>query len=199
MSSDVEICNVALARLGVGTIQSLGEESRAARLCTVLYPKCVRELIEAHAWHFARKTVDLAEHSVDPPSMWIYRYAYPADCKKALKVTTTGSPRDSDGELYTVEMLDDGSEKTILTDVSPASLTYTYENLNAVFYPELFATAVSARLAVDLCVLLTDGAQGMRQYMTQQFEMALGAARASDLNESNDIETPEPGSVSARD
>ncbi len=198
MASDVDICNVALARIGMSTINALSEDNRAARLCQALYPGCVEELARAHAWTFTKKTAALAVHGIAPTAGWSYRYALPSDLVRALKLTIDGRERGTPGELYTLEMLPDGSAKTLLTDASPAYLRYTYPNTNPLHFDPLFRSALSYRLALDLTVLLTDNAAQARETMRGELAIALGQARATDANETNEFEESEPASIAAR-
>lgn len=99
MSSETEVCNLALSHLGArSTIASLVEDSNEARSCNLVYAT-VRDIVLGMAfWNFARKTATLsliksapgtpsnpgATGSVWttdwPAPPWLYEYAYPSDC-----------------------------------------------------------------------------------------------------------------------
>jgi hypothetical protein len=52
-TSEVDVCNTALALLGGKPIVALGEASDRARLCTQFYPKARDYVLKAHKWSFA--------------------------------------------------------------------------------------------------------------------------------------------------
>ncbi len=60
-TSDVEICNSALQKLGAETITTLADNSRRASLCNRQYDKIRKKLLRAHPWNFAIKRAALVE------------------------------------------------------------------------------------------------------------------------------------------
>lgn len=106
MSSEVEICNMALQAMGSrSTIASLSEDSNEAINCNILFTPTRDELLQMAQWNFARRTkalgllkalpgtpenttsITTTEWSSDwPPPPWLYEYAYPSDCISARYV-----------------------------------------------------------------------------------------------------------------
>lgn len=99
MSSEVDVCNLALANIGTrSTIAALTEDSNEARACNLWYATTRDEVTGMAFWNFARKTVNLSLIKSAPgtptnPSAtgtawtpdwpappWLYEYAYPSDC-----------------------------------------------------------------------------------------------------------------------
>lgn len=89
-----DVCNQALDAIGSEVV--LGDLEDGTREASVLlraYGQCVRQLLRAAHWNFARKTApltllaDATGQTPDAgnmvPSPWIYEYAYPIDCLKA--------------------------------------------------------------------------------------------------------------------
>lgn len=91
VTSETEICNLALTSIGASMISSLDEGTKAADLCTLHYPRCRRALLRAHPWNFAIARVTLALSSTTPNHEFGYQHALPADC---LKVIRTGWEAD---------------------------------------------------------------------------------------------------------
>jgi hypothetical protein len=104
-----DIANRALDALAYdgGAIGDLEEGTTAAKVCLRSYGECLRQLLQAAHWDFARQqspmtlladatgqTPNVATNVIQP---WIYEYAYPINCMKARFVPWTlpinpGSP-----------------------------------------------------------------------------------------------------------
>lgn len=100
MASEVDICNIALSRLGdSATVASIDppEGSTQAEHCARFYPIARDALLEAHTWAFATKRVLLAE-LVNNWAQWQYAYARPNDCVRAIAVL----PKDAASDYQTV-------------------------------------------------------------------------------------------------
>jgi hypothetical protein len=100
MSSEVEICNLALAHLGDGaTVASIDppEGSAQAEHCARWYPTARDSLLEMQEWGFATTRALLAE-LVNPFPQWAHAYARPSDCLKVLGIL----PADATGDVASV-------------------------------------------------------------------------------------------------
>ena len=80
MASEVKICNVGLAFLGVPSIIALSDNSKAARHCSLLFDDKRDELIRAHDWTFAIRRTNLSPLSASPGFKWTYQFQKPSDC-----------------------------------------------------------------------------------------------------------------------
>jgi len=80
MSSVVEICNMALAQIRSGSINSLEESSLQAQQCKLHYPIARDQVLKEAAWGFAHKITPLAELSSADIFGWSYVWQYPNDC-----------------------------------------------------------------------------------------------------------------------
>ena len=94
MNLPADILNQALDAAGVDlSIGDPEEGTREAQVCLRAYGQCLRQLLRAANWDFARKTAPLslladatgltAYVGSIVPSPWVYEYAYPTDCAKA--------------------------------------------------------------------------------------------------------------------
>jgi len=54
-TSSLEICNIALLKIGADSITALSDANKRARLCTLLYDFMRKKLLRAHPWNFAIK------------------------------------------------------------------------------------------------------------------------------------------------
>lgn len=96
MSSEVEICNLALAHLGdSATVASIDppEGSAQAEHCARWYPIARNSLLEMQEWGFATTRALLAELS-NPFPQWQHAYARPADCLKVLAILPADATSD---------------------------------------------------------------------------------------------------------
>ncbi|SDC68991.1 hypothetical protein SAMN05428966_102122 [Massilia sp. PDC64] len=121
MSSEVEICNLALAHLGdSATVASIDppEGSAQAEHCARWYPVARNSLLELQEWHFATTRTLLAE-LVNPFPQWQHAYARPADCLKLLAIL----PSDATGDVaqtFPTDCLNPGFAPQVCTIYTPA-------------------------------------------------------------------------------
>lgn len=133
-SSTTAVANLALAKIGQARIESLSEESDAARWCNELFGQARDYVTEAGIWRHARTTLQLEEVDNDREDDYRYAYARPSDCLKLyylLCQTTPFDPRwpirfETEGDvIYTDEPLARGVYVRQATDVTkwPPSFT----------------------------------------------------------------------------
>lgn len=88
-----DICNQALDAAAIDfTLGDIEEGTRPAQVCLRAYSECLRQLLRAAPWDFARREVDLvlladatgqtANVGSTVPSGFIYEYGYPQDCAR---------------------------------------------------------------------------------------------------------------------
>jgi hypothetical protein len=77
--SEVDLVNGALLHIGNPTINSLNDNTAAARAAKVLYPGARDALLRRHPWNFAKRRATLSEVQPPPISGFYHRYALPAD------------------------------------------------------------------------------------------------------------------------
>ena len=80
MTSEVEICKLALSMIRAGSINSFTDGSLQAQQCSLWYPQ-TRDFMQRDApWGFTRKIDALAVLEDEDVFNWVYVYAYPNDC-----------------------------------------------------------------------------------------------------------------------
>ena len=84
--SVIEICNNALLDLGEDTIMSLGDETKAARLCNQRWPGVRDAVLRTHPWNCCAAQAVLAAASEAPSWRWSAAYPLPLDCLRVLRV-----------------------------------------------------------------------------------------------------------------
>lgn len=97
MTTDVELCNLALSHFAGGTIVALNENSKAAEACNTMFATALDHVLGDHDWKFAstkKVGVPIVVPSTVPEILeadldgWQYLYAYPGDCAKVREVLT---------------------------------------------------------------------------------------------------------------
>jgi hypothetical protein len=152
MSSTIEICNLALTKLGAARITSLADDSKQARALSAIFDPTRDAELVAHPWSFAIVRAALPASSTAPAFGWARAYPLPADCLHLVQVGDSFSYYDSDaaGPGFDVE------GGAVLTDaVSPLLVRYTYRVTNSGLFPPLFVQSLACRLAFELAEELT--------------------------------------------
>lgn len=177
MSTEVDICNLALAHLGdTATVASIDppEGSAQAEHCARFYPMARDALLEEHPWGFATKRVALALLSEAWPE-WTYAYAQPNDAVNIIAILSPTATDDySQGIInipdvsiagnyepqpFSCEINDDGVP-VILSDQEDAVLRYTALVSDTGNFSPLFTTTLSWRLAALLAGPILKGDVG---------------------------------------
>lgn len=182
MSSEVEICNLALSRLGdSATIASINppEGSAQAEHCQRWYPVARDAVLELHDWGFATVRIALAEVASNW-AQWQHTYAYPADCLKVLEILDSTATDDfsmampvncydngssSRGAIYTPQPFTTESDavgnKIILTNQANALARYTRYITDTTKFSPLFRDTLSWYLASYLAGPVLKGETGI--------------------------------------
>lgn len=144
MSSQVDICNRALIRLGADTITSITDNTKEARLLNILYDQVRRELLRLHPWNFAVKRVILASDPDSAPDFdFYYAFPLPSDCIRILKVA-------NNDYSYKIE------NGYMLSNVDAPEVIYIADITDTSVYDSLFSTMFSLRLSSEIAYNLTN-------------------------------------------
>lgn len=201
MASEVDICNLALARLGdEANVSSIDppEGSAQAEHCARFYSIARDTLLESHAWRFSTRR-DVLAALVANTSGWRFAYAMPADYLRALAVLPSDAKGHESTEPFIVEMGEDGAG-VILTDQPDATLRYVARVTDTTRFPPLFVDALAWLLASHLAgpVLKGDAGAGMSRACLQSFMVAASVARTSDANQGSASPDHSPAWITGR-
>ena len=201
MSSEVDICNLALAHLGdSATLASLDppEGSAQAEYCANFYSIARDAMLEMHTWKFATRRALLAQLSVESWN-WAYAYAEPSGALRIVSVLDATASSDSKSTAFET-MSGDSGEALILTDLDAASVVYTVAVSDTSRFSPLFVMALSWHLASLLAGPMLKGdvgaAEGKR--CAQMMQAYLAQAKASDANQRNSTTEYVAGWLKAR-
>lgn len=146
--SEIEICNVALTRLGADSIRSFEEDNKRARLSQIMY-EYVRDLfLEDYEWTFNTEYVQLALLSAETHPQYDYVYSVPSDCLYARQIL------DDSGVVSSLVKWELFSKK-IATNVENAWLRYSKAITSTGYFPMYFVEALAAQLAIELAPAIT--------------------------------------------
>ena len=185
MASEVDICNLALSRLGDdATVASIDppEGSAQAGYCARFYPMARDALLEMHAWGFATRTDKLAALAQAVPG-WGCTYALPQSALRVLAVLPTGFAGFEAAQGYVVAAGAGG--RVVATDQEGAYLRYVGAVVDTTLFPPLFTEALSWLLASHLAgpVLKADAGVAAARACMQGFVLAFNNAKVSDANQ----------------
>ena len=207
MASEVDICNLALSRLGdSATIASINPSDGSAQAdhSGRFYPIARDSMLEMHSWGFATKRVALAVLANTWPE-WTYAYAAPNDALNLLAVLAPDATNDysvgiplaasyygtvnTGTGIYTPQEfaaeVDANGNDVIYTNQIDATLRYTGRITDTTKFSPLFTDALGWLLASYLAGPILKGDSGMsasRNCMAA-FNQVMGKATTSDANQ----------------
>ncbi len=184
MATEVDICNLALARLGDdATVASINppEGSAQAEHCARFYPIARDAMLDLHNWGFCTTRAALSLLAAAPVSGWLYAYAPPSAAINILSVFQPGAADDFDPQPFEIETLTDGAS-VIYTNVVSAVCRYTIHVTDTSRFQPLFVEALSWLLASHLAgpILKGDAGAKMAIQCYKAFEVKMAQATASD-------------------
>lgn len=189
MLSVVNICNVALSRIGISNqISSISEQSNEAVMCSLHYEHVRDRVLRDHPWPFARRLVTLALVSEDEDRQWTYWYRYPA---AAIAVRRIANSIDALGHRPTPFAIGgDSAGLLVMTDQEEAVGEYTARVTDPTRFDPIFASAVGWLLASEIAMPLAVK-DSLRERALQMYHLEISAATANAGNEQQPTEPPD--------
>lgn len=177
VTSETEIANIALTRLGHFEITALTENTKAGRLCNRHYVLCRDSTLRAHPWNFAIKRVDLAASVTTPPFEYTYQFPLPADFLKIIRTEDESAILTDD---YRLESTSDGV--CLLSNSDTVAIEYIARITDVSHFDALFVDVLAQRIAMEVCMPLTDNAT-LYKNVSDIYQMKLREARSVDAQE----------------
>ncbi len=185
MSSEAEICNLALSHVGVGNqIANLDtEKSEEAITCKLMYPFALGYMLRNYRWPYFTKTVTLALVNSNPNIEWMYAYRVPNESARILRILS-GYKIDTPETRVKYTQAQDDIGYLILTDQPQAQADIVVNNPDPKFFPDDFTLALSYKLAMLICPRLSGGdVFKITERVTGLFDLYLRRALATTQNE----------------
>lgn len=153
MLTKIDLCSMALLKLGEAPIQSLADDSASAQLARTLFDPLIDTLLASHVWRFACRTFELTKNTDGD-------FLIPSDCLRVVKC---------DGDIRGNKIIAPGDTMTIigLTRMAPEA------------FPGYFASLAATRLAMEFCIPLS-GDQTVFRMLTALYETELQSAKFID-------------------
>lgn len=170
MASVVDICNLALDKLGHSAIISLDDGNKAANICARTWPLVRDKELRDHPWNFSITRATLAP-SIDAPDWgFTYKHPFPTDLIRLIEI------RDLDKDDYRTE------KKHILADDDVLYIRYIAQITDPSQYDALFVDAVAARMAFEMCESFNQSNPKKQAYW-DEYEETLSRAKRADAFE----------------
>ena len=184
VSTVVEICNMALIRVGAAKIISLTDDSKGANLCNTYYEQTRDEICREYSWNCTLERQALAQLSEAPAFGYEYQYTLPTDpyCLRALNT----DDREQDHRI---------EGRKLLSNANSVSLRYVKKMINPAEMDSDLAELIAIRLATKLAYSLPQS-RGVRQDLFGEYMVMLEKAKSIDAEESkqDDVEEQDDGS-----
>lgn len=153
MFTKIDLCSMALLKLGEEPVQSFSDDSATAKLSRTLYQPIVDALLAIHPWHFATQQIDLIKNSDG-------KFVIPSYVLRILKTK---------GKIIGDNIISDKDKLSILAIVKTDSVSF----------PSYFVSLVATRLAMEFCIPLS-GNQNVFRMLAALYETELQNAKFID-------------------
>lgn len=158
MLTKIDICSMALLKLGENPIQSLTDDSAPAKLARTLFDTVMDGLLSLHPWRFATQTLDLVRNTDG-------NFLIPSNVLRVL---------DAPGRIIANRVITDTPTTTITAVVKTPSEQY----------PGYFVSLAATRLAMEFCIPLS-GNQNIFRMLVALYETELQTAKFIDSSTCN--------------
>ncbi len=202
MASETDICNMALARIRGGFINSLGEDSAQGKACRLYYGTTRDKVLEDAPWGFAKQVRQLDRLSSVDLFGWAYAYEYPTDALRVNEVLPEyskvqagdanavqlafdrGLTLDLDQKIE-YEIMNNNGVRVIGANMDTLYVSYNISVKDSAFFTNNFVTGLSLLLAANLVVHVigADRGEGMRRNILQEYAVFISQAEALELNQ----------------
>lgn len=181
MPTSTEICNFALTRIGCGRIADFTDDTDTSLpviQCRMHFEQTAKALMRSHFWRFAKKRVQLSQHTDTPAFQWSYKYALPSDFLRMISVYT-GSELITGRSKYSWEL----EGNWLMTDDSTCYIRYIAWISDTGAWDPLFIEVMTLMLARKLCVALTQDVATTKADLDKDLVPLMSKVRALDRNE----------------
>ena len=171
----ITISNLALVKIGSQVIISFNDGTTPARLCNLLYPVTVNEVLRLNNWSWAKGVTTLTQTATQPTLDWLYSYALPTDFSRIIEVNSF----DNSTPHASFEIIGN----LLYSDDAAVSISYIKTITDPNLFDDLCVEVISTRLAQKLAKPL-GGSESLEQRLGQEFQRMLDEARRIDSTSS---------------
>lgn len=171
MTSEVDIANRALDKVGDSPIVSFSDDNKRARAVNRIYEFVRDSELSLHTWRFAQERVTLAPSATAPAFGWDARYQLPSDWLETVRVEA------SNGVLLSANDYEHEGQYIMTNESTSLNLIYIYRVTDTTKFHMSFVEALACKLAIELCEPLTQSNTKIARLISQ-YDMAIDKARA---------------------
>lgn len=153
MRTKIDLCSMALLKIGEPSIQSLTDDSAAAQLSRTLYDTVIEGLLALHPWRFATKSYDLPKNADG-------NFTVPSDVLRIIKCN---------GQIIGDKII------SSLDSLSMMAVVRTSPDK----FPSYFTSLAATKLAMEFCIPLS-GDQSVFRMLAALYESELQSAKFID-------------------
>ena len=153
MLTKIDLCSMALLKLGEQPIQSFSDDTATAQLARTLFEPISDALIASHPWRFAIRQLDLMPDTEGD-------FMIPSNVLRVLK---------SSGQVVGNKIIAPSDKITITACV----------RVDTDAYPSYFVSLLATKLAMEFCIPLS-GDQTVFRMLTALYESELQSAKFID-------------------
>lgn len=189
-TSNVEVCNIALQKLGAQRITDLDDTTNSnARECKACFTQQRDAELRRHPWNFAIKRASLPADTDGPKFGPTNFFTLPSDFIRLL-------PQDPEEAINTLDWRIEGKKIATYMD-APLEIRYVYRVTDPNEFDTLFVECLASRIALHLCEKIT-GSNSKKGACIDDYKNALAEARRTNGIENIAQEPPADPWITAR-
>lgn len=176
MISEVDICNMALLKLGATPrIGSLTEGTENARACNTFYPHVRDAVLRTHPWNCAIERKQITALATGPIADYDNQYQLPTNpwCLRILQVGTI----DQQPVRWTVE------GRKLLANIDSPKIVYTKRITDTNEFDALLIDALVLKLAMKIAGIITSSTKTAKDLLDEYELISLPDAKSTDGQE----------------
>lgn len=151
MTSQVDIANRALTKLGETRIIDLEDPRKPASTINSMYEIVLAAELRAHLWAFSKARAQLPALSEKPAFGYAEQFTLPADFVRLIKVANFWVyPKPTTKGLFSIE-----GRRLLIDTEGPLNIEYVRLVTDPNEYDALFVEAFACRLAMEACETIT--------------------------------------------
>lgn len=184
MTSQVDIANRALTKLGASRIISFGDDNKQSRAILSMFDIVRDAELRSHIWSFSVRRESLPALISTPSWGFQYEYQMPSDSLRLLMVNDIyNGPSMEDYRNQPVADYSLEGNKILTNFAAPLKVRYISRVVDTTQWDSMFVEAFACRLAMELAEDLTQS-NTKREMAQNEYMAALrGAIRASSVEQ----------------
>lgn len=193
-TSETEIANIALTRLGQRPITSLDQNSPTAEACNLHYPLCRDTLLRSYFWRFAITRTALSPSTTAPAFEFSTAFPLPPEflrlVRTSLDIESAGyidrygygnaygyTPGSDPYRLESV-FIDGVPTRCLVCNEASISIEYVAKITDVAQFDPMFTDVLAQFLAAQVAMLITDNAK-LAEQMVMIYKDKIADARSA--------------------